>query len=235
MPKIALVTFDLDNTLWDVDGVIEAAEREARAWFDVRVPEVNQRFSRDDFVRMRSEAVALDPTLAHDVSRLRRETFRRAIAGAGYGEPQSIALAEEGFEVFLHARHRVVYYDGALDLLAELKARYRLASLTNGNADIARLGLDRFFSFALSAGSVGASKPHPAMFEAALERTGRKAGEMVHIGDHPIDDIEGAAGVGAHTIWVNLNQAPFTGAGPATAVVTSLTDIPAAIESIEAR
>lgn len=235
MPKIALVTFDLDNTLWDVDGVIEAAEREARAWFDARVPEVNQRFSRDDFMRMRSEAVAMDPSLAHDVTRLRLETFRRAIAGAGYGEPQSIALAEEGFDVFLHARHRVVFYDGALDLLADLKGRYRLASLTNGNADIARLGLDRYFTFALSAGSVGASKPHPAMFEAALERTGRKAGEMVHIGDHPVDDIEGAASVGAHTVWVNLKRAPFTGAAAASAEVTSLAAIPDAIRVIEAR
>ena len=41
MPHIAVVTFDLDNTLWDVDAVIRNAERVTRQWFDARVPELN--------------------------------------------------------------------------------------------------------------------------------------------------------------------------------------------------
>ena len=36
---IRLVTFDLDNTLWDVDTVIHRAEKETRNWIQPRVPE----------------------------------------------------------------------------------------------------------------------------------------------------------------------------------------------------
>ncbi len=235
MPKIALVTFDLDNTLWDVEGVIVAVEREARDWFDRRVPEVNRTFGRDDFMRMRSEAIATDASLAHDVSRLRLETFRRVIAAAGYPDARARALAQEGFDVFLDARHRVKFYDGALELLDLLQDRFRLAALTNGNADFERLGLDKYFSFALSAGSVGASKPHPAMFRAALARSRNDPHEMVHIGDHPVDDIQGAGDVGAHTIWVNLRGQEFTGPKIATVEARALADIPQAIAEIEQR
>ena len=52
-----------------------------------------------------------------------------------------------------------------------LARRHRLGALTNGNADIARLGLDRFFRFAFSAADVGAAKPAPEMFRAALLHT----------------------------------------------------------------
>jgi putative hydrolase of the HAD superfamily len=233
MPRIALVTFDLDNTLWDVDGVIVAAERETKAWFDERVPEVNRLLSRDDFQRLRGQAIADDARLAHDVSSLRRETFRRAIRAAGYGDTEARRLADEGFDVFLHARHRVEFFDGALDVLEVLRGRYRLAALTNGNADIARLGLDRYFGFALSAASVGASKPHPAMFREALRRAASDPHEMVHVGDHPIDDVQGAADVGVHTIWVNLKGIPFPGTTPASREARTLAAIPDAIDAID--
>ncbi len=39
MAGIKLVTFDLDNTLWNVETVITNAERRMRTWLDERVPE----------------------------------------------------------------------------------------------------------------------------------------------------------------------------------------------------
>lgn len=235
MPKIVLVTFDLDNTLWDVDHVIVNAERETRAWFDAHAPEVNRQFGREDFMRMRMEAIAADARLAHDVSALRRETFRRAIEAVGYGERESRQLAQRAFDVFLHARQQVELYEGAVDLLELLGDHYRLAALTNGNADVIRIGLDRYFDFALSAADVGASKPHPAIFREALARSRSAPHEMVHIGDHPVDDVQGAAGVGAHTIWFNRREIEFPGNRRPTRETRKLEDIPEAIRGIEGR
>jgi 2-haloalkanoic acid dehalogenase type II len=230
--RIVVVTFDLDNTLWDVDDVIRNAERVTRAWFDANVPEVNRLHGPDDLMRLRKEAVAANPGLAHDVSRLRREVFRRAIAAAGYSDAEAARLATTAFELFLAERHRVQLYDDTLTVLDELTRSYRLGALTNGNADIGRLGLDRFFDFAFSAAAVGASKPHPAMFEAALNRTGVAPDAMVHVGDHPVDDIAGAAALGIHTIWVNRRGVDYPADAPATRTAADLRDVPRIIAEL---
>ena len=232
---ITVVTFDLDNTLWDVEGVIENAERVTRAWFDRHVPELNQRLAPEDIRRLRAQVAAEEPRIAHDVSRMRHEIFRRAIVSLGYDDRESRRLATEAFEIFLHERHRIELFAEALPLLETLVGRYRLGALTNGNADIARLGLSRYFSFAFSAGMVGASKPHPAMFRAALEHASISPAQMVHIGDHPVDDIEGASSLGIHTIWVNPKRIDYPPGAPHTRSVERLADIPRILAEIDAQ
>ena len=232
---ITVVTFDLDNTLWDVEGVIENAERVTRDWFDRHVPQLNERLAPEHIRALRAEIAAEDARIAHDVSRMRREIFRRAIRGIGYDDDEAQRLATTAFEIFLAERHRVELFAEALPLLEMLVGRYRLGALTNGNADIARLGLDRYFSFAFSASSVGASKPHPAMFRAALEHTSIEPGQMVHVGDHPIDDIEGASSLGIHTIWVNPKGIAYPVDAPPTRRAEKLAEIPRILAEIEAQ
>ena len=62
----------------------------------------------------------------------------------------------------------------------QLAGHYVLGTLTNGNADIQRLGLSDYFSFSFSAEQVGAPKPAPNLFHAALDHTGVKAEEMIN-------------------------------------------------------
>jgi putative hydrolase of the HAD superfamily len=235
MSRIAVVTFDLDNTLWDVDEVIRNAERVTRQWFDAHAPAVYRTFGPDDFVRMRREAIQDDARLAHDVSNLRREVFRRALAGAGHADAEASRLAQAAFDVFLHERHRVQLFDDTIEMLELLATRFRLGALTNGNADVARIGLDRYFEFAYSAAAVGASKPHPAMFRAALDRAGVAPNAMVHVGDHPVDDIHGAAALGIHTIWINRKDLAYPEDAPPTRAVRSLVEVPDVIEEIAAQ
>lgn len=235
MPRIEVVTFDLDNTLWDIDEVIRTAERVTRAWFDSRVPELNATLSSDDLLAIRKRIVVERPELAHNLSYLRQESFAQAIIAVGRGDAEARRLAAEAFQLFLAERHRVSYFDDALDILERLARTHQLGALTNGNADIARLGLDRFFRFAFNAADVGAAKPAPAMFHAALAHNAIRAHQMIHVGDNPIDDIQGASDVGIATIWVRLNAAALDGApaSRATRIVDRLKDIPDAVAQIE--
>ena len=43
---------------------------------------------------------------------------------------------EAGFQVFWHQRNNVIFYDGVLDMLANLSKKYSLGVITNGNADV---------------------------------------------------------------------------------------------------
>lgn len=198
-----------------------------RTRLELRVPGFSERFDASATQALREQVIADTPEIAHDVSSLRTEVLFRAARECGCGEDDARAYAEEAFEVFLHARHRVSYLDGALDLLEILKPRYILVSLTNGNADFMRLGLDRYFAFGFTAADIGAMKPHRAMFDAALERAGVAADSAVHVGDQPIDDVRGAKDVGMHTIWFNPHGVEDSVG--ASAEVRRLQEIPQAI------
>src|SRR4029434_10466587 len=115
MRRIEVVTFDLDNTLWDVDQVIRNAERVTRSWFDVHVPELNATFAPEDFAALRPLIVAEQPDIAHNLSRLRQEVFARAIAAVGRPDAEAARLAAEAFQLFLAERHKIDYFDGALE------------------------------------------------------------------------------------------------------------------------
>ena len=142
--------------------------------------------------------------------------------------------AEQAFSEFLQERHKVVLYEEALGVLEELAASYKLGALTNGNADIYKTDAGEYFDFAFLAEDVGASKPHPDMFHAALQHAGVGPDAIVHVGDNPEHDIRGAREVGMHTVWMNSQDEPWPGGERADREITSLTQLPAAIASLEA-
>jgi len=235
--SIRLITFDLDNTLWDVHHVIRRAEALCRDFLLAQSPAFGA-YDDEAMAALRQQVVEADPALRHDLSRMRETLLFTALHRAGHPEAEARDLAAAAFRRFLDARHEVSFFDDALATLEQLAADYQLAALTNGNADFRRLGLDRFFDFGLSAADVGASKPHPAIFEAALERSSVPAAQAVHVGDHLVDDIQGAGQVGMHTIWVtrgaaedHADDAPL----PPTEVVKDLVSLPAAVGTIRER
>lgn len=229
---IRLVTFDLDDTLWSVDGVIRRAVQETDAWLIQRVPEYGS-LSAGDRSEIARQVAAEHPQVRHDVSKLRLLTLRNELRQLGLAFPRADELAAAAFDEFLRWRHRVRFFPGALEVLEQLGEGYLLASLTNGNADYARLGLDRFFSFGLCAADVGVVKPDTRMFRRALERAGVTPSEAVHVGDHPIDDIQGATDAGMASIWVNLDGKEEV--VEATATVSRLEDVPKAVAALQRR
>ena len=229
---IELVTFDLDNTLWETDSVIRRAELASREWMTRHVPGFGERFDAPSLWAFWSVVVERQPDIAHDVSRMRLAVLREAAMVCGCPEAEADRLATGAFDEFLRVRHEIAYYDGALATLGVLAERYKLGALTNGNADFTRLGLDRYFSFGFTAADVGASKPDPAMFEAALAHARVPASATVHVGDQPVDDIEGARAVGMHTIWVNFDGAGDPTAVGATAEVRRLDQLPGTIAEL---
>ncbi|MEE4302005.1 MAG: HAD family hydrolase [Pseudomonadales bacterium] len=223
---IRLLTFDLDDTLWPVGPVIVRAEHRMRDHLDRLVPALNRRFDREGMAALREQLLAEDPSLVHDISGLRRRVIARAAEACGHADPD--AVAESAFAEFMDARHDIEYFEDALDTLAYLSRHYTLGALSNGNASVARLGLDRYFAFHLNAERVGRRKPDPAMFERALQEAGVGADAAVHVGDHPHDDVRGAARVGMGTVWVNRGQLPWEEADVTpTWTVTELTELSA--------
>jgi putative hydrolase of the HAD superfamily len=88
-------------------------------------------------------------------------------------------------------------------------AGYRLAVITNrghgGEVFLEELhayGLRDPFDVIVSSDQVGYRKPHPRIFEAALETMDLEAAEMAMVGDRPEADIAGANRLGMPSIWI---------------------------------
>ena len=224
---IKLITFDLDDTLWRVDGVIRRAEKEMRAWLEPHVPEYSS-VDVDTLQKIRHAVATANPSIVHDLSKLREVILSETISHLGYPRERAAELAAGAFDVFIEWRHAVEFFDDALPTLDRLAPSHTLGALTNGNANFERVGLGQWFSFGYCSADVNASKPDPAMFIKALERAGVAPGEAVHIGDNPVDDIDGARAVGMRTIWVS-READESRAD-ADATVRSLADIPSVID-----
>ena len=118
---IKAITLDLDDTLWPVWPAIERAEAALDAWLGRHAPMTAAMFAnptaRHD---IREQIVRTRPELKHNLSAIRREAIRLAL----YRSKENPLLADDAFEVFFAARHKVTLFDDALQALEFLSSRY---------------------------------------------------------------------------------------------------------------
>jgi 2-haloalkanoic acid dehalogenase type II len=207
------ICFDLDDTFWAVQPVLIRAEARMRAFLEAEHPALAALVAPDDLLEARRALAADQPDRAHDMTWLRTEALRRLAVRHGH----DAKIGERAFEVFIEARHEVELFSDVPSALERLGARFRLATFSNGNACVRRIGIGDHFELSLNAESVGCAKPHPVVFETLAERLGVQPSQLLHVGDHPENDIAGAAAVGCRTAWVNrrgISWSPEFGAPP---------------------
>jgi putative hydrolase of the HAD superfamily len=231
--RYALITFDLDDTLWDVRPVLARAEEKVEQWMRTHCPRVPERFDRAALMELRRRLHSERPDLQHRVSELRIESMRLALLEAGHDEASARRLAAQAFAVFMEGRHDIEPFAAVDTVLAGLARRYVLGALTNGNADVFRLSLGRHFRFAFSAEALGASKPAPEHFEAALRAADVPPARALHIGDHLEHDVLGARRAGMTAVWFNPEGRAHEGEEPPHAEFRDFEELPALIERLE--
>lgn len=115
-----------------------------------------------------------------------------------------------------YGRH-VDMLPGAVDMLKEVKRRgYILGAITNGVSSLQNLKLDTagirdLFDVVVVSGDIGIYKPDRRIFDEAVRRAGVKNEESLFVGDHPVNDIEGA--LGADMQVIRMNYGDFKGKG----------------------
>ena len=209
--RITLITIDLDDTLWPCAPVIEQAEQTLFHWLRDSATRLTAVHDIESLRRHRLELARHHPHLAHDLSALRHHSLAHLLAQHGYDR----ALARHAMAVFLEARNRVTPYPEVAHALERLSTHYTLVALSNGNADVAATPLGRYFTDAINAAEAGAAKPDPAMFRLALQRTATPPQQALHVGDHPRQDVRGAAAAGMLSAWLNRHGAPWPAQEPA--------------------
>jgi putative hydrolase of the HAD superfamily len=202
--SLRAVLFDVDFTLCR-PGPELSPERYARI---AARHGITLDVSRYDDAR---EAAALNlkrhPELLHDDTIWHRFTEEIFL---GMGGPEGIASEcateiEQGWEV----SENFELFEDALPVLEELRAaQLRLGLVSNGIRDLRefvvhhRLDVDAL----IGSRAHGFVKPHPTIFQAALEQLGVEPAEAVMVGDSLEEDVEGARALGLRAILIDRDD-----------------------------
>jgi len=113
---------------------------------------------------------------------------------------------------FLSAMGEVcVPLEGAVNLMNALKGKVKMGIITNGFTALQQVRLQRtgfrdYFDLLVISEQVGHAKPHPAIFNYALEKMAHPPRERVlMVGDNPDSDILGGINAGLKTCWLNAD------------------------------
>lgn len=203
LTQVQVITLDLDNTLWNVQPVIETAERELHDYLSQRYPRMTADLPLSAMTELRQQVAMTYPDKEHDFTFLRKQMLRDRALLAQYSTDQAHEIAEEAFDVFYQARNTIPLFVDVLPALEWLYERYRLISVSNGNADLHTIGIAHFFDSSVWAREVGVLKPGALMFLRPLMDAQIEPEHCLHVGDDPVMDVAGARAVGYQTAWID--------------------------------
>lgn len=202
--EVRVVSFDLDNTLWNTSATIDAANNALAAFLDSRKviqPTRVEKVMGELFRKNKRRYSPLDEHAKAPVylTLLRKDGIRSILEeDNGFSVDEAVALSEEAFEVWVHARHDAITSNMALsavDCLEEIASMQRkdghpiiIGAITDGNSDPKRVqSLAPFFDFCINAESVGVGKPDKRVYLEAIRQVASMPSMKDIFGDSPID------------------------------------------------
>jgi putative hydrolase of the HAD superfamily len=199
---IKAMTFDLDDTLYDNRPIIRHVEQQMVTWLFTHHP-VAQTKPISWWQDLKRQIALDDPWLPNDVTKWRFTQIEQGLAQLGYSAEQATQAARSAIEQLHLLRSDFVVPQQSHDVLARLADKIPLVAITNGNVDVEKIGLAKYFSLVLKAGPNGYAKPHSDMFSQAQRFLAIDAQEILHVGDHLISDVQGAVNSGFKACWFN--------------------------------
>jgi putative hydrolase of the HAD superfamily len=208
-----VIFFDAAGTLLEVRGGVGEVYGRVAGQYGLRAePEqLRQNFAR--WFRLQPQMAFPADTPREKLPALEKEWWRnlvRAVLADCGAFPHFDEFFGDLFERFRTAEFWRVY-DDVVPTLNELKrSGVRLGVISNFDSrlfDVLRdCGLERFFDSVHISTQVGAAKPDPAIFQAALSHHAIEPHQAVHVGDSPREDVEGALAAGIEAILLDRDH-----------------------------
>lgn len=223
-PPLHALLFDLDDTLWDRSAAMRGV---IARWLTRHYPEyasavreaaVTEILAWDGGGDCNRVAFAARWLAAWPAT---READRGADCDAS-GPDADMATQAHWAAVQQDLVHAASPDPRILAMLARLATRWPLALVTNGTSatqrgKLLRTGLDAAFhpQRIVVAGEAGVAKPDSRIFAQALGALGNPQPETcLFVGNHPVNDIAGAAAQGMRTCWIRHSEAAYPAALP---------------------
>jgi len=202
------ISFDLDDTLYNNEPVMQATyEKMCRYFSQVLSQFNNHHYDHHFWSTFRNQALKIQPDLQHDVGQLRLQSYYLGLKSLGFSEDKSLVMANEALNYFVEQRSDFSVPDEVHQLLSELKKRWPLLAISNGNVDTKAIELDGYFSHIYHAGNNGLKqKPSRDMFNTACQQLSLQPKQLLHVGDCGRNDVYGAVKSGCQAVWLSCYQ-----------------------------
>ena len=253
---IKAVLFDFHNTLAICDG-----------WLDLEI-NLLPALSLQVLARRGLLPESASPRHSEAVDRFKavRQQVRASGIEVSAAEGTRRVLEEMGYEVTMVAIEAAValleeellpqveMVDGAEVALRGLREEgYRLGIVSSAGYPpfvemaLEKMGLLHFFKVVVTSAGEGVYKSDPEIFRRAVRYLDVEPEEAVHVGDHPVYDVQTAKAAGLSAIWfsahaertAHLHSTPWADARlageGADAVISDLRDAARAVQQISAR
>lgn len=201
-----VISFDLDDTLYDNTQVILQTEARFLAFFrkESHLPHLDTL----EWQRRKQQIEQQNPILCEDVTQWRIITMREILGEQGKSAVEIESIIARAMKVFMTWRHKIKVPHQSYRVLTNLKKQYKLVALTNGNVDPSRIGFDHF-DLVLRGGEQGRAKPHQELFHQAAAYFNVASQAILHVGDNLITDVQGSIQAGCQSAWINLSDKAF--------------------------
>ena len=205
---VRAVFFDFYNTLVHffppLDEIQQASSRElgiAIAKEDIR----RGYRHADEYMNKENSVRHISDRTKEERDRFFIEYERILLAGAGV--EVSPCLASQIWNLAIGVPKEFVLFEDVVPALESIKARGLtigvVSNLRNVEETLAQLGLNKYVSFSVSSERDAPAKPHPPIFQEALEKAGVAPADALHVGDQYQSDIQGARAAGMSAVLLD--------------------------------
>jgi putative hydrolase of the HAD superfamily len=198
---IKVVSFDLDDTLYNNDYIIKRSEQAVITYLTNQFQIAGHSFNAHEMIALKKRLIKNEPIKYENLTLLRKKTLSLFCEKL----LNTKMVVEEAMNIFFKQRHNVMLSKEMFACLEALSERYTLVSVSNGNASLKMLSIASFFTHSYSPQKGYRAKPHPEMLQSVLNHFNISPMELLHIGDNILFDGMAAKNVGCHYLHI----APF--------------------------
>lgn len=221
---IKAIAFDADGTLWDFDKVMRHSLGCVIKELEQYAPKISNVIDIDKMIAIRNRVAGESGSRIVDFEAIRLESFRQVLIEIGRPDD---TLASHLYEIYMKHRYEdIELYDDVLPVIDELKGKYTLGLLTNGNSYPERCGLGGVFEFTVFSWDHKVKKPDREFFQIAVEKAGCRRGQLLNVGDSLENDVVAAAAAGIRNVWLNRNKEEIPPGIEIEHEISSLSELP---------
>lgn len=200
---IDILTTESDDAVWRTTanflsyaGVMISFDKLKESYFDLNKQQ--RRESKEEFPEF-------------DVKKIFADIIRQYAKPPLSPETAEAKAAETAVVFRAASRLKLELYPGVREVLEQLKNRYLLAAVSDGQTlwavpEMRAAGLEEYFSIVTVSGDFGYRKPDLRMYRHALEHFSLKPQEVIFVGNDMYRDVFGAAQAGMQTVFFKSNQ-----------------------------
>ncbi len=207
--SITDIFFDLDHTLWDFDRNSALAFK--------KIFEINELdLDVEDFLG-HYRPINLKYWKLYREEQIEKETLRFArlndtFCAVGFSANKQL-IHKLSSDYITHLTRFNHLLENTFEILDYLTPKYRLHIITNGfnevqNTKLSKSKIHTYFKTVTNSENAGVKKPHPKIFNYALQQARTTAQNSMMVGDNYEADILGAKNIGMDVVHFDLGNRP---------------------------